>query len=135
MIGIDTNILLYSIDNSNEEKHAKALEIIEDIFRNPENYCISLQVLSEFAYVINKKYRKAKSLAKELIIYLLNSGVKIVNYSEKELLLAMQHKKVFDALIAYTYYLSGCNTLLTENKKDMPKIKELKIVNPFHTHS
>ncbi len=131
MIGIDTNILLYSIDNSDKEKHAKALEIIEDLFNNPQNYCISLQVLSEFAYVINKKYRKARSLAKELIIHLLNSKAKIINYSEKELLLSINHKNLFDALIAYTYHLSGCDTLLTENKKDMPRIKEFKLVNPF----
>ena len=130
MTGIDTNILFYSIDNSDERKHRIALKIVEDIFRTPGSYRVSLQAVAELNYAVARKNKNAAKLAAELSEALLTSS-SAVHYTEKELRLAMNEGKLFDALLAYTYATSGCHEIFTENIKDMPQLKGVKFVNPF----
>lgn len=131
MTGVDTNILFYAIDNSDERKHRISIKIIEDIIRNPRNYKISLQAIAELNHAVARKNKNAAKLASELSEALLAFSDMIVHYSEKELRLAIIENRMFDALLAYTYATSGCNEVCTENIKDMPKLKGMKFINPF----
>ena len=130
MIGIDTNILFYFFDNT-PEKHEKAKEIILEIFKNPTNYRISTQVVLELNNSTRKKLGKNNEKVVELSQEVLSSDDLLVSYSQKELALALSHKNIFDALIAYTYTFNGCSIIYTENGKDMPKIDGVEYVNPF----
>ena len=131
MTGIDTNILFYAIDNSDEKKHRISLRIIEDILRNSEQYKISLQAIAELNYAVARKNKNAAKLASELSETLLAHSGMIVHYTEKELRLAINESKLFDALLTYTYVTSGCHEIYSENLKDMPKVKGVKFINPF----
>ena len=131
-IGIDTNILYYMIDNTEKEQHNKAIEILKDVMSNPGRYMFSLQVLAELISAVKKKnYKEALEDTYKLIEYLLNSPSIKVSYTLNEFRLSYRHSKIWDALIAYTYFLNGCRILYTENIDDMPKIEGLKYVNPF----
>lgn len=131
MTGIDTNILYYSIDNSDEKKHRISVNIIEDVFHHPTQFKIALQAIAELNYAIGRKNYKALKLASELSETLLGFSEIIVHYTEKELRLSIMEPKLFDALMSYTYATSGCSAVYTENIKDMPKLKGLKFINPF----
>ena len=131
MIGIDTNILFYSIDNSDETKHQISLKIIEDLFQHPDNYKVSLQVLAELNSSIRRKNNKAMNLASELSMTILKLKECIISYKEDEFKLALNEPHLFDALIAHTYASAGCTRIITENLKHMPKIKGVKFVDPF----
>ena len=131
-IGIDTNILYYMIDNTEKEKHDKAIEILKDIILNPDQYMFSIQVLAELVSAVKKKGNEdALQDTYKLIDYLLNSPSVKVSYTLNEFKLSYRHDKLWDALIAYTYFLNGCRILYTENIDDMPNIEGLKYINPF----
>lgn len=132
MTGIDTNVLYYAIDNSDEAKHLAAVRIIEEIISRPIHFKISLQAIAELNHAVARKNKNAAILAAELSETLLTFPELIVHYTEKELRLAMLENKLFDALLAYTYATSGCNIIWTENVKDMPKLKGIKFINPFN---
>lgn len=100
MTGVDTNILFYAIDNSDEKKHRISVKIIEDILRNPEQYKISLQAIAELNYAVARKNKNAAKLASKLSEALLGFSAMIIHYSEKELRLAIQENNLFDALLA-----------------------------------
>lgn len=102
MIGIDTNILFYSIDNSDETKHQISLKIIEDLFQHPANYKVSLQVLAELNSSIRRKNNKAMNLASELSMTILKLKECIISYKDDEFKLALNEPHLFDALIAHT---------------------------------
>ena len=131
-IGIDTNILYYMIDNTDREKHARAINILRDIMSNPARYMFSLQVLAELINAVKKKrHEEALEDTYKLVDYILNSPSIKVSYTLNVFRLSYRHDKLWDALIAYTYFLNGCRILYTENIDDMPNIEGLIYINPF----
>lgn len=131
MTGIDTNVLFYAIDNSDQQKHQTALQLVSTLFQQPSDYKVSVQALAELNYAVSRKQAKASALAEALSNAVMNLPELLTNYTAKELRLALGEKKLFDALIAYTYAASGCDTVLTENLKDMPKLMNVKFIDEF----
>ena len=129
-IGLDTNILVYAIDNRAGKKHDIAVELIEHILKHPQRYMISSQVLAETLYVTKRKHPPATPLAQTLI-YTLAKRLHIVHYTHLEVLQAAQSptRYFWDRLLAYTYLNNGANTIITEDEKPYKGI--LKIENPF----
>ena len=50
-IFLDTNVLVYAVDATDPDKHAKAVAIVQDALRNRRAYAISVQALTEFSNV------------------------------------------------------------------------------------
>ena len=48
---LDTNVLVYAVDATDPDKHAKAVAIVQDALRNRRAYAISVQALTEFSNV------------------------------------------------------------------------------------
>ena len=65
---IDSNILIYSIDNRDTRKHKQARAVLSTLARTESGY-ISSQVLSEFANVMLRKYSQPKDRIYKLIAY------------------------------------------------------------------
>lgn len=65
---IDSNILIYSIDNRDTRKHKQARAVLSALAKAESGY-ISSQVLSEFANVMLRKYSQPKDRIYELIAY------------------------------------------------------------------
>ena len=54
---LDTNVIVYSIDDKSAEKHTKAKRIVCEAVGNSD-YIISAQVLNEFANIAMRKLHK-----------------------------------------------------------------------------
>ncbi len=130
-IGLDTNILVYMLDNTDEKKHEKALEILVNILASPGDYAVSPQVLAEFLYVVKRKQPAAEGDALLLAERLKAKGVVTGSYGVDEVLGAAKHPagRFWDALIAYTYLSHGVKVILTENTEDFKNLMDA--VNPF----
>lgn len=129
-IGLDTNILYYSISSDEKAKHKKSTQIIEELIEKPYNFMISYQAIAELNHAIRKN-ENLKDLAIELTNNILDTFKTIPHYSKTEINLSLGKKPFFDSLMAHTYYNNGCNKIFTENIKDMPKIENLEYINPY----
>ena len=82
--GLDTNILVYALDSEAGGKHDIAIEIVEHMLRNPEEYVVATQVLAETLYVVKRK-RIGEHLATRLILAIAQR-VPIISYTSVEVL-------------------------------------------------
>ncbi|MBS3167777.1 PIN domain-containing protein [Candidatus Woesearchaeota archaeon] len=138
-IFIDTNILLYAIDEIDQSKHQKAKKLIEESFRKRRNFTASIQVLGEFFNASTKKLKTSlsKEESKEFIDYLIKHQNWEIKKQEKTTLmkaidLSIKYNNPFwDSLIAATMIENGLTKIYTENTKDFEKIKEIEAINPL----
>ncbi|WP_259068274.1 PIN domain-containing protein [Mucilaginibacter sp. X4EP1] len=129
-VAVDTNILLYALDDFYPEKQNIAINIIAD----KPLFCS--QSLSEFSNVCLRKWKFPKSKVAELIEMYLNQCI-YIPVSESMLLRSIQIMKkhdlqLFDSIIVGSALESGCSILYSEDMDNGLIIdKTLKIVNPF----
>lgn len=133
---IDTNILVYAYDKSNQKKHKLAKEIVKTTWIN-QNGVLSIQNLAEFYSIITRKVQKPIpiSKAKQIILDLIE-GFEILRYSEQTIISAIDNQLIYgfpfwDALIVATMEENGIDVIVTENEKDFKKVEWLKVINPF----
>ena len=69
MTFVDSNVFVYALDGSANAKQSRARSIVSDAFAARSAYCISSQVLAEFASVSIRKLKIATPLLLELIAY------------------------------------------------------------------
>jgi predicted nucleic acid-binding protein len=129
-IAIDTNIMLYALDDFYPDKQNIAINILAD----GPSFCS--QNLSEFANVCLKRWKFPKSKVAELIKTYLRQA-NYIPVSEPILLKAMDIMntydfQLFDSIIIASALNTGCLILYSEDMNDGQIIeKQLKIVNPF----
>ncbi|MBU0635878.1 PIN domain-containing protein [Candidatus Micrarchaeota archaeon] len=136
---VDTNILVYAHDSSENEKHTKAQQIFKECYEGNRQLAFSTQTLSEFFAVITRKIKKPVSTANAQIIIstILNfNGMTTTVIQPDTILAATQTHKTtgvhyWDCLIAETAKANGIHNILTENTKDFKKISGIKAKNPF----
>ncbi len=129
IIGIDTNIIIHMIDDRDESKHRKALEILERILEYPNGYMLSTQVIAETMDVILRKKREGSNLiqARKLFLELIEAGVPTVSYNSEIIfktinyILRTSHlysKHAFwDTLLVITYVETGLKLFLLRISK------------------
>jgi len=128
---LDTNILIYAYSGTEPDKRDIALTILEE-----HSIVISIQVLNEFIWIMNRKYgisfEKLQILSdifwrKFEVVLLRKSSV------DKALSLANQYKySYWDSLIIASALENKCKILYTEDMQDGQIIEgKLKIENPF----
>jgi predicted nucleic acid-binding protein len=130
---LDTNVLVYSVDVSEPEKRARALELLgpESEF---DGLVCSVQVLGELFNACRRKLGMGVEDA--------NTGVE--RYAplarvliDRELVMAAiglcAEKSIsyWDALIVAAAARAGATTLLTEDLNDGEEMAGVQIVNPF----
>lgn len=135
---VDSNILIYSIDSSDREKHLTAKKLLSACWSGKIQYAVSLQNLSEF--FVNATVKVAKPITHE-------KGAKIVErileYEgflkltptqqtlKKALHLSIQKKESYwDALIAATMLENSITHIYTENTQDFA-FPSITAINPF----
>ena len=127
MVAIDTNILLYALDNDFPKKMQISIALIDN-----NKPVICSQNISEFVNFLTKvkEYTKSKvcSLLKEVLesCVLVNTEKNVLVHAIK---LAERYQfQLFDAIIVE----AGCDTLYTEDMQHGLVVeKKLKIINPF----
>ena len=133
---LDSNILIYTVDESDLQKQQKARLLITTLNKQ-KNAHISTQTLQEFYNVITRKLFCPKEKAKEFI----------ENYSQ---LFPVHNNTVFDILHAieisiktqFSFWDSliisaaiseDCNILYSEDLNDGQIVEGVTIINPFKT--
>ena len=127
---LDTNILIYSHDNSGGDKQNTARDLI---VRSP---VVSTQVVSEYISVLKRVFKMPKSVIMKACLpnlrYCIFHAVDIETLQTAEHLIECYDFQIFDAIIVASALESGCNILYSEDMQHEMKVdKKLSIINPF----
>ena len=133
----DTNILFYSLDSHDPDKHSRARRLIglADAQRVP----ILLQTLGELTNVVTKRHPRLLPNA-ERFLQITSVMFAIVPAEIDDifnaLLVHQQHNLQFwDAVLWATARRAGCATLLTEDMQGGRTLGGVTILNPFKMSS
>jgi len=129
----DTNILIYSIDLSEKDKHAISKRIVgvcSDL-GGP----IALQCLNEFFRAVTRKSLLSSTDAARVVNESLEA-FRVVAVNEADLIEAIEiHREhrfqFFDCLILATALRAGCTILFSEDFQHNYTVDGITIVNPF----
>ncbi len=133
---LDTNVFVYSFDDTAREKQRQARELIKSALRSGNGH-ISFQVIQEFFNVATRKFITPMSLlnSKEYfdkVFMQLEVVYPDGDYVKTALdIAATTGYSLYDSLIISAALKAGCNTLYTEDMQDGQNIRNLTIVNPF----
>lgn len=132
---LDTNIIVYAYDISDKDKHVKAVEIIEGLWKSGIGI-ISTQVLQEFFVNVTGKIpspldvTSAKSIIKDLLTWdvVVNDGGSILNALDIHQRLKFSF---WDSMILGAAIKGGAEVLLTEDFSNGQVFDGVTIRNPF----
>ena len=125
---VDSNVILYLF--TDDERAAKAESLFE-----PEA-TISVQVLNEVANVLRRKSKltwRETVQALELVRSLCRVEPMTLETHERSLAIAQRYSlSVYDACIAGSALIAGCNVLYSEDMQHGLNIeRRLRVINPF----
>lgn len=136
-IFLDTNIFVYSIDSSVEQRRKRdvARLLVKDHIRE-ESGVISIQVIQEFFQVATTKIRKPISVEDALEFMQYMTSFQIVTPDFDMVVAAARiHQKhsisFWDALILQAAKTADCFQVLSEDLQDGFRLDELTVKNPF----
>ncbi len=139
---VDTNVLVYAIDTSDEFKHVLANELFESSLFGNIRLAVSTQILSELANVCLRLSKSNPGIDTNSAEMFISSLVKINELQKliitpNVVLHAIKLQRQFnvgfyDSLIAATMKEHGILTIYTEDRS-FEKIDGLKVVNPFES--
>jgi predicted nucleic acid-binding protein len=140
---LDSNILIYSVVDSNLQKRSIASEIVKRGLAGSLELYVSPQVLLEVFSITTstKKMQIPLSIAdaKRLIEIIVSSKIKLVYPGEKTLSKLFEFigkgkstgARIFDLYIAATMAEYGIKKIYTENITDFHDLKGIEPINPF----
>lgn len=133
---IDTNILLYDIDDSDKDKHAIATDMVRKALET-DRFCISYQVVQE---CLSAGLRKAhipltptlaQAYLNTVLLPLWRVHPSKALYQQGIDIQARYQFSFYDSLIVAAALEAGCKTLYSEDLQDGQRIEHLTIRNPF----
>ena len=129
----DTNILVYAtLDQDVAKKRIAASLIMEAVAS--DSFCISAQVLKEFANVLIRKSNRLPQEIREDVrrfspfIAVPDTPDLVLNALDLRRDYALQF---FDALIVASAEQAGCDTIYSEDLSDGAHYGSVTVVNPF----
>ena len=125
---IDTNVLVYAQEADAKSETARRVVLAGGV--------ISVQVLSEFADVLRRKFRLEWALIAEALSDVRAAldpvrPISIETHTHAVALARAYGFRFYDALILASALDAGCDTLLTEDFQTGRRVDGLTIVNPF----
>lgn len=129
----DTNILVYTDDQSSPDKQTRAIELFMDRQRQGLAV-ISLQVLQEYFVAVTRKLGVDAELAQQKV-QILGRG-RVVRFAENDVIASIELHRLtrisfWDAMIVHAARLAGATKLYTEDLQHGSTIGGVSIVNPF----
>jgi predicted nucleic acid-binding protein len=134
-IFIDTNILVYSIDQKNEDKKNKSRRTLKKIIESHQPV-ISTQVIKEF-YVVSTNKLKADPIVVKNIIHNFHN-MEIVN-NDLELIeqaidiSVISQLSFWDALIIAAAEKANCEFVFSEDLSSGQTYRGVMVINPLDT--
>jgi predicted nucleic acid-binding protein len=132
---IDSNVLVYSVDESPAEKpkHERAVEVLS---ARPENLVVSTQVLQEFYVVTTRKLKHPLSEERAARAVRGIAKLDVVAVDVPLVLAAVDTSRtvqlsLWDALIIEAASRAGCERVLSEDLTAGQVIRGVRIENPF----
>ena len=132
---LDTNVLIYAHDRSAGNKHLRAKELVQDLWKSGEG-CLSIQILQEFYVNVTRKV--AKPMAPETAAQILadlsawqvhRPGVEDV--LDVIRLQARYQLSFWDAMIVASALQLGCPTIWSEDLNPGKVYDQTQVLNPF----
>ncbi len=132
---VDTNILLYAYDRSAGNKFTVANELLQRLWVN-RNGCISIQVLQEFTYNVNRKVKTilSEEVTKQIVQEYAQWRVFSQRVADICAAITVQQRdqlSFWDAMIVYSADVLGCTTLWSEDLNHGQKYLGVEVKNPF----
>lgn len=132
---LDTNILIYTDDNSAPEKQALAIELLQSGWSDG-NVILSTQVLQEYFSAATRKMGIPVETAQRKI-ELLGKRIDIFSIDHQDILQAIDLHRLhsfsfWDSLIVRMAQKSACAILYSEDMQHDRMINGVRIVNPFY---
>jgi predicted nucleic acid-binding protein len=129
----DTNILVYTDDQSSPDKQTRAIELFMDRQRQGLAV-ISLQVLQEYFVAVTRKLGVDAELAQQKV-QILTRG-RVVRFAENDVVASIELHRLtrisfWDAMIVHAARIAGATKLYTEDLQHGSTIGGVSIVNPF----
>lgn len=130
---LDTNILVYAVEDESSDKHRRAKELVEEHLVNGDGF-ISVQVLREF-YSVCRRLKvplsdvDAANLVREFSLFrVLPEDTRLVALVTERVRDGFSFR---DALIVESALRGGADQLLTEDMQDGRVVEGMRITNPF----
>ena len=133
MTFLDSNILVYSIDDNSPEKQRKARAIVASAIGRP-GFMVSAQVLNEFANVALAKLRLTLEEAGRFVAVFRRMKVVSVDcaWTERALQIKAQYgTQFYDSLLLAAAEANGCDEFWSEDLNDGQLYCGIRAVNPF----
>ena len=131
---LDTNVLVYSVDEGVPEKRQRARELVAQSLTDGSG-CISYQVVQETVNVLTGKYGtpldRVRRLLDEVLIPLWQVNPTGSLYQSALSLQSRYGFSFYDSLIVAAALEAGCTRLYSEDMQHGQRIQGLTILNPF----
>ncbi len=131
---LDTNILVYSVDEKDKAKQRTARDLIATLVQN-DDAIISTQTLQEFYNAATKKLIASKKDAGSFVKQF-SDIIPVHSNTVNDVLAAIDISEAsqlsfWDSLILASAKACGCTTIYSEDLNDGQTINGVKVVNPF----
>ena len=133
MTFLDSNILVYSIDDNSPEKQRKARAIVASAIGRP-GFMVSAQVLNEFANVALAKLHLTLEETGRFVAVFRRMKVVPVDcaWTERALQIKAQYgTQFYDSLLLAAAETNGCDEFWSEDLNDGQVYCGIRVVNPF----
>jgi len=131
---LDTNILIYQLDNRDPIKQKRCREIVRTVVSNHEAV-ISTQILQEFYVACTMKLKIKPILVKGIMhgfenMEVVTIGIDLINNAIDA---SIQYQISFwDSLVVVSAESAKCQYLLTEDLNEGQIIRNVRIRNPLN---
>lgn len=134
---VDTNVLVYAHDASAGTKHARAAELIKELW-NSGTGCLSIQVLQEFYVSVTRKVPKPLdgATAAQLVSDLAQWTVHVPDVGDVVAAVEVHQRNAisfWDAMIIRSAAALGCAIVWSEDLNSGQVYQDVRVVNPFLT--
>jgi len=132
-IFLDTNILVYSLDKKEDEKHHKARAILKDLVEHHQPV-LSTQVIKEFYVVSTKKLKVDPLIVKNIIhnfqhMEIVNNDIALI---EQAIDISLLFQLSFwDSLIVAAAEKANCELIYSEDLNHGQSYRGVLVQNPF----
>ncbi len=132
-IFIDTNILVYSIDQNNSEKKEKARKTLKKIVESHQPV-ISTQVIKEFYFVATRKLNADSLMVKNIVhnfhnMEIVNNDLELVEQAIDISLIS--RLSFWDSLIIAAAEKANCEFIFSEDLSNGQTYRGVMVINPL----
>jgi predicted nucleic acid-binding protein len=134
-IFVDSNVLIYAIDEANQKKHAAA-KLWRAVLWKSRRGRVSFQVLQEFYANVDRKWPAAREQVQAEIRNLLTWRPVFIDAEIIEGAWRIQDRykiSFWDGLIVSAAKAASCHYLLTEDLQADQDLDGVVVVNPFRS--